>query len=97
MPKRIPPFLHHNPTIAGAVLHIFLRAVRSTLRQSMLRIGLSLIVLAALVPQTGVGQETFSAQALVDLPRDGWRTTAAISTTNAIRRSRRSTARTSVS
>ena len=40
----------------------------------MLRICLSLIVLAALVPQTGVGQETFSAQALVDLPRDGWRT-----------------------
>jgi quinohemoprotein ethanol dehydrogenase len=39
----------------------------------MLRICLSLIVLAALVPQMGVGQETFSAQALVDLPRDGWR------------------------
>ncbi len=40
----------------------------------MLRICLSLIVLAALVPQTGVGQQTFSAQALVELPRDGWRT-----------------------
>ncbi len=26
VPKRIRPFLHHNPTIAGAVLHIFLRA-----------------------------------------------------------------------
>lgn len=40
----------------------------------MPRICLSLIVLAALVPQTGVGQQTFSARALVDLPRDGWRT-----------------------
>ena len=28
VPKRIRPFLHHNPAIAGAVLHIFLRAIR---------------------------------------------------------------------
>ena len=40
----------------------------------MRRIYVPLFVLAALVPQTGAGQETFSAQALVDLPRDGWRT-----------------------
>ena len=34
VPKRIRPFLHHNPTIAGAVLHIFLRAIRTRLRQA---------------------------------------------------------------
>ena len=33
VPKRIRPFLHHNPAIAGAVLRIFLRAIRTTLRQ----------------------------------------------------------------
>ena len=31
LPKRLRPFLHHNPDIAGAVLRIFLRAVRTTL------------------------------------------------------------------
>ncbi len=30
VPKRLRPFLHHNPTIAGAVLRIFLRAIRTT-------------------------------------------------------------------
>ncbi len=34
VPKRIRPFLHHNPAIAGAVLRIFLRALRTTLRQA---------------------------------------------------------------
>jgi hypothetical protein len=34
VPKRIRPFLRHNPAIAGAVLHIFLRAIRTTLRQA---------------------------------------------------------------
>jgi hypothetical protein len=34
VPKRIRPFLHHNPTIAGAVLHIFVRAIRTRLRQA---------------------------------------------------------------
>ena len=34
VPKRIRPFLHHNPAIAGAVLHIFLRAIRTTLRKA---------------------------------------------------------------
>jgi hypothetical protein len=32
LPKRLRPFLHHNPDIAGAVLRIFLRAIRTTLR-----------------------------------------------------------------
>jgi hypothetical protein len=31
LPKRLRPFLHHNPDIAGAVLRIFLRAIRTTL------------------------------------------------------------------
>ena len=31
LPKRLRPFLHHNPDIAGAVLRIFIRAVRTTL------------------------------------------------------------------
>jgi hypothetical protein len=31
LPKRLRPFLHHDPDIAGAVLRIFLRAVRTTL------------------------------------------------------------------
>ena len=32
-------FLHHNPAIAGAVLHIFLRAIRTTLRQASPQAG----------------------------------------------------------
>ena len=32
VPKRLRPFLHHNPAIAGAVLRIFLRAIRTRLR-----------------------------------------------------------------
>ena len=28
------PFLHHNPRVAGAVLRIFLRAIRTTLRDA---------------------------------------------------------------
>ncbi len=31
LPKRLRPFLHHDPDIAGAVLRTFLRAVRTTL------------------------------------------------------------------
>lgn len=31
LPKRLRPYLHHNPNIAGAVLRIFIRAVRTTL------------------------------------------------------------------
>ena len=31
LPKRLRPFLHHNPDIAGSVLRIFIRAVRTTL------------------------------------------------------------------
>ena len=34
VPKRIRPFLHHNPAIASAVLRIFLRAIRTTLRDA---------------------------------------------------------------
>jgi len=34
LPKRLRPFLHHNPDIAGAVLRIFLRAIRTTLRRA---------------------------------------------------------------
>ena len=34
VPKRLRPFLHHNPAIAGAVLRIFLRAIRTTLRHA---------------------------------------------------------------
>ena len=34
VPKRLRPFLHHNPAIAGAVLRIFLRAIRATLRDA---------------------------------------------------------------
>ena len=31
VPKRLRPFLHHNPEIAGAVLRIFVRAIRTML------------------------------------------------------------------
>jgi len=31
VPKRLRPFLHHNPEIASAVLRIFVRAIRTTL------------------------------------------------------------------
>jgi len=34
VPKHIRPFLHHTPTIASAMLPIFLRAVHNTLRQA---------------------------------------------------------------
>ena len=34
MPKRLRPFLHHNPAIAGPVLRIFQRAIRTTLRHA---------------------------------------------------------------
>jgi len=34
VPKRLRPFLHHRPWTAGAVLHILLRAVLATLRES---------------------------------------------------------------
>ena len=34
VPKRLRPFLHHNPDVAGAVLRIFLRATRATLRRA---------------------------------------------------------------
>jgi len=34
LPKRLRPFLHHNPDLAGAVLRIFLRAIRTTLRHA---------------------------------------------------------------
>jgi hypothetical protein len=34
VPKRIRPFLHHNPAIASAALRIFVRAIRSTLRST---------------------------------------------------------------
>jgi hypothetical protein len=31
VPKRLRPFLQHNPLIAGAVLRIFVRVIRTTL------------------------------------------------------------------
>ncbi len=34
VPKRLRPFLHHNSDVAGAVLRIFLRAIRTTLRHA---------------------------------------------------------------
>ena len=33
-PKRLRPYLHHDVRVAGAVLQIFLRAIRTTLRRS---------------------------------------------------------------
>jgi hypothetical protein len=33
VPKRIRPFFHHDPALAGAVLRILLRAIRTTLRR----------------------------------------------------------------
>ena len=34
VPKRLRPFLHHNPAIASAVLRIFLCAIRTTLQRA---------------------------------------------------------------
>ena len=34
VPKRLRPFLHHRPRTASAVLHILLRALRTTLREA---------------------------------------------------------------
>jgi hypothetical protein len=34
VPKRIRPFFHHDPALAGAVLRILLRAIRTTLRHA---------------------------------------------------------------
>jgi len=34
VPKRLRPFIHHRPRTATAVLHILLRALRSTLREA---------------------------------------------------------------
>ena len=34
VPKRLHPYLHHNPEVAGAVLRFFLRAIRTTLRRT---------------------------------------------------------------
>jgi hypothetical protein len=33
VPKRIRPFFHHDPALAGAVLQVLLRAVRTALRR----------------------------------------------------------------
>ena len=34
LPRRIRPFLPHNPRLAGAVLHVLLRAIRTTRRRA---------------------------------------------------------------
>ena len=34
VPKRLRPYLHHDVHVAGAVLQIFLRAIRTTLRRT---------------------------------------------------------------
>ncbi|HUT78189.1 MAG TPA: transposase zinc-binding domain-containing protein [Polyangia bacterium] len=34
VPKRLQPYLHHDPEVAGEVLGIFLRAIRTTLRHT---------------------------------------------------------------
>lgn len=34
LPKRIRPFLPHDPRLAGAVLHVLLRAIRTTLQRT---------------------------------------------------------------
>ena len=34
LPKRLRPFLHHKPGVATAVLAVFLRALRATLRRA---------------------------------------------------------------
>jgi hypothetical protein len=34
VPKRIRPFFHHDPALAGAVLRVLLRAIRTTLRHA---------------------------------------------------------------
>lgn len=34
VPKRLRPYLHHDTEVAGAVLRIFLRAIRTTLRRT---------------------------------------------------------------
>ena len=34
VPKRLRPYLHHDPGVASGVLHVFLRAIRSTLRRT---------------------------------------------------------------
>ena len=34
LPKRLRPYLHNNPDIAGAVLRILLRAIRTTVRHT---------------------------------------------------------------
>jgi hypothetical protein len=34
LPKRIRPFLPHDPRLAGAVLHVLLRAIRTTLQSA---------------------------------------------------------------
>jgi len=37
VPKRLRPYLHHDVRVAGAVLQIFLRAIRATLQRT--RVG----------------------------------------------------------
>jgi hypothetical protein len=34
LPKRLRPYLHHRPEVAGAVLAVFIRALRTALRQA---------------------------------------------------------------
>jgi hypothetical protein len=34
VPKRLRPYLHHDARVAGSVLQIFLRAIRTTLRRT---------------------------------------------------------------
>ena len=34
VPKRLRPYLHHDVRVAGALLHILLRAIRTTLRRT---------------------------------------------------------------
>jgi Transposase zinc-binding domain len=56
LPKRLRPFLHRDPDTAGAVLRIFLRAIRTTLRHASLVGGLRRFgVLPILLPEAACG------------------------------------------
>ncbi len=81
VPKRLRPFLHHNPAIAGAVLRSFLRAIGTTLRQarpgagSLSRVRLTEPHQAVVFPRDGLPSSLgfmTSSHSSARAPREAW-------------------------
>jgi len=71
LPKRLRPYLHHDAEVAGAVLRIFLRALRTTLRSASP--GAPRAVLGFLVERrVGPARVFLNAENLLDARQTRW-------------------------